>query len=30
MAARLKVFQTSDGLTDYAVATTSRAKALEA
>jgi hypothetical protein len=30
MAARLKVFVTSDGLTDYVVATTSRPKALEA
>lgn len=30
MAARLKVFVTSDGLTDYVVATTSRAKALAA
>lgn len=30
MAARLKVFVTSDGLTDYVVATTSRAKALDA
>jgi len=30
MAARLKVFVTSDGLTDYVVATTSKAKALAA
>ncbi|HEY8002622.1 MAG TPA: hypothetical protein VIE16_00235 [Phenylobacterium sp.] len=30
MAARLKVFVTSDGLTDYVVATSSRAKALAA
>lgn len=30
MAARLKVFTTSDGLTDYVIATTSRAKALAA
>ena len=30
MAPRLKVFVTSDGLTDYVVATTSRAKALAA
>jgi hypothetical protein len=30
MAARLKVFVTSDGLTDYVVATSSRAKALSA
>lgn len=30
MAARLKVFVTSDGLTDYVVATTSRPKALAA
>lgn len=30
MAARLKVFVTSDGLTDYVVATTSRARALAA
>src|SRR5579884_2155097 len=30
MAPRLKVFVTSDGLTDYAVATTSKAKALAA
>ena len=30
MAARLKTFVTSDGLTDYVVATTSRPKALEA
>jgi hypothetical protein len=30
MAARLKVFVTSDGLTDYVVAATSRAKALAA
>jgi hypothetical protein len=30
MAARLKVFVTSDGLTDYVVATTSKTKALEA
>jgi len=30
MAARLKVFVTSDGLTDYVVATTSRPKALKA
>ncbi|WP_296598244.1 hypothetical protein [Phenylobacterium sp.] len=30
MAGRLKVFVTSDGLTDYIVATTSRPKALEA
>lgn len=30
MASRLKVFVTSDGLTDYIVATTSRPKALEA
>lgn len=30
MAAKLKVFVTSDGLTDYAVATTSRPKALAA
>src|SRR5437667_58401 len=30
MAAKLKVFVTSDGLTDYVVATTSRPKALEA
>ncbi|HEX7885706.1 MAG TPA: hypothetical protein VF474_06990 [Phenylobacterium sp.] len=30
MAARPKVFVTSDGLTDYVVATTSRPKALEA
>lgn len=30
MAARLKVFVTSDGLTDYVVATTSKPKALEA
>jgi hypothetical protein len=30
MAPRLKVFVTSDGLTDYVVATTSKAKALDA
>ena len=30
MAAKLKVFMTSDGLTDYVVATTSRPKALAA
>lgn len=30
MAAKLKVFVTSDGLTDYVVATTSKAKALAA
>lgn len=30
MAAKLKVFVTSDGFTDYVVATTSRPKALEA
>src|SRR4051794_17970959 len=30
MAAKLKVFITSDGLTDYLVATSSRLKALEA
>ena len=30
MTARLKTFVTSDGLTDYVVATTSRPKALEA
>ncbi len=30
MAPRLKVFVTSDGLTDYVVATTSKTKALEA
>ena len=30
MAARLKVFTTSDGLTDYVIATSSRAKALAA
>ena|SRR6185503_18934396 len=30
MAARLKVFVTSDGLTDYVIATTSKAKALAA
>ena len=30
MAPRLKVFVTSDGLTDYVVAVSSRAKALEA
>ena len=30
MAARLKVFVTSDGLTDYVVAATSKPKALEA
>ena len=30
MAARLKVFVSSDGMTDYVVATTSRAKALAA
>ena len=30
MAAKLKVFVTSDGLTDYVVATTSRPKALAA
>src|SRR6185312_668193 len=30
MAARLKVFVTSDGLTDYVVATTSKTKALAA
>ncbi|MDB5457246.1 MAG: hypothetical protein JWP92_2831, partial [Caulobacter sp.] len=30
MAAKLKVFVTSDGLTDYVVATSSRPKALDA